>query len=418
MAFWKASTIAPAGDLLAQASAPRIIWVVVIATLVSNLTGETVFGFQVSGFGWLIPLIYALYAMYATPGMPRLPYLIWAPWFGLVIGYLLFAEAENALQRSVMLLAPMVVGMAVSKAAIGGSELLHIESILDKFSTAFFAAILVNSGLASTGLLPDVTGLAPQVTTAALFGSFFAAKYALGNKRSAIKWLLFASVPVVAVTRMGVVATGVTLPLTFAPLAPWKRIVIFIGVAALGLMVFNTERVQNKMFYTGGGTIFDLTLDNPNLRTHGRIQIKEAMEREIEYAPWFGYGANASERFVLEMTGSELTHPHNDWLRLAFDYGYAGTLVLLVCVILQTLHALRAGYRGTGSARLFLLTGAGAFIPFALFMGTDNIILYAAFFGNLHFMMLGAGYAALANKDAVAVNPVDLKYQPALRRYL
>ena len=89
-----------------------------------------------------------------------------------------------------------------------------------------------------------------------------------------------------------------------------------------------------------------------------------------------------------------------------------------IFVILQTLHALRAGYRGTGSARLFLLTGAGAFIPFALFMGTDNIILYAAFFGNLHFMMLGAGYAALANKDAVAVNPVDLKYQPALRRYL
>ena len=402
MGFWRTSDTSSADELPEQKNAPSIIWVVVIATLISNLTGETIFGFQISGFGWFIPLVFALYVLYAIPGMPTLPILIWMPWFGFVIGYLLFAEADNAFQRSIMLLAPMVIGMAVSKAAIDAAELLHIESILDKFGNAFLLAILMNSGLVSTGALPETTGMAPQATTAALFGSFFAAKFALGSRGSAIKWLLFATVPVIAITRMGVVATGVTLPLTFAPLAPWKRIVILIGVAALGFLVFSTERVQNKMFYSGEGTIFDLTMDNPDLRTSGRLAIKEAMEQQIEYSPWFGYGANASEQFVAEATGSDLAHPHNDWLRLVFDYGYAGTIAFLICMILQTLHALRAGYRGTGSARLFLLAGAGAFIPFVLFMGTDNIILYAAFFGNLHFMMLGAGYAALANKDRLA----------------
>jgi O-antigen ligase len=400
MGFWRTPSIASANDVTGPQSAPAIVWIVVIATLLSDMTGETIFGFNVSGFGWFIPLVFALYVLFTTPGRPSFPYWIWMPWFALTIGYLLFADADHALQRTVMLLAPMVVGMAASKAAIGGSELLRIESILDKFSIAFFGAIVVNSGLAATGILPGVTGLAPEATTAAFFATFFAAKYALGSKRSLIKWLLFAAVPVIAVTRAAVVSTGLTLPLTFAPLSLWKRIAFLIGIAALGFLVFNTERVQNKMFYSGEGTIYDLSLDNPDLRTSGRTFILEAMQLEIKDSPWFGYGANASEQFVSELTDG-LTHPHNDYLRLAFDYGYVGTIVFLVCLILQTLHALRAGYRSAGSARLFLTAGAGAFIPFAMFMGTDNIILYAAFFGNLHFMILGLGYAALLNANGV-----------------
>jgi O-antigen ligase len=398
MGFWRSPDIAPASDVPEQQSAPVIVWVVVIASLISNLTGDTILGFQISGFGWLIPLVFSLYALFMTPGRPSLPYWIWMPWFALTIAYLLFTGAEHALQRTVMLLAPMVVGMAVSKAPIGRAELSHIESILDKFSLAFFVVILVNSGLALTGVLPEVTGLAPQATTAALFGTLFAAKYALGNKRAALKWLLFAAVPVIAVTRTGIIAAGLTFPLTFGPLPLWKRIVILIAVAALGFLVFNTERVQNKMFYSGEGTVFDLSLDNPDFKTSGRTFIQDAMQDEIMDSPWFGYGANASEQFVVDLTGG-LTHPHNDYLRLAFDYGYVGTFAFLACMILQALHALRASYRAASAERLFLLAGAGAFIPFALFMATDNIVLYAAFFGNLHFMILGAGYAALANEE-------------------
>ncbi len=399
MGFWRTSSYAPANALPEQQSAPVIVWVIGIATLVSNLTGESIFGFQVSGFGWFIPLVFSLYVLFTTPGVLRFPFWIWVPWFGMTIGYLLFAGAESALQRTIMLITPMVIGTAVSKAAIGEAELSRIGSLLDKFSVAFFIAILVNSGLAATGVLPEVTGLAPQATTAALFGAFFAAEYALGKKGAAIKWLLFATVPVIAVTRTGIAAMGLTLPLTCAPLPAWKRIAILLGVAFLGFVVFNTERVQTKMFYSGEGTIWDLTWDNPDLRTTGRKAIQEAMERGIEDSPWFGHGANASEQFVLDRTDDQLTHPHDDYLRLAFDYGYVGALVFLVCMILQLLHALRAGYRSAGAARLFLIAGAGAFFPFAMFMATDNIILYAAFFGNLQFMMLGAGYAASVNED-------------------
>lgn len=401
MGFWRTSSIVPVNHVPGQQSAPTIVWIVAIATLVADMTGETIFGFNVSGFAWFIPLVFALYVLFTTQGTPRLPYRIWMPWFGLTIGYLLFTSAEHALQRTVMLVTPMVVGMAVSKSAIRELELSHIESLLDKFSIAFFVAMLVNSGLGLTGVLPGVTALAPEATTAALFATYFAAEYALRSKRAAIKWLLFAFIPVIAVTRAAIVATGLTLPFTFAPLPLWKRISLLIGVAALGLLVFNTERVQNKMFYSGEGTVYDLSLDNPDFRTSGRTFVLEAMQKEIKDSPWFGHGANASEQFVSDLTNEDLVHPHNDWLRLAFDYGYVGTFIFLGCVVFQALHALRAGYRAAGSARLFLLVGAGAFIPFALFMVTDNIILYAAFFGNLHFTMLGAGYAVAANEHEI-----------------
>jgi hypothetical protein len=38
---------------------------------------------------------------------------------------------------------------------------------------------------------------------------------------------------------------------------------------------------------------------------------------------------------------------------------------------------------------------ATAFVPYAIIMLTDNIILYVQFFGNLHFALIGIIYGAL-----------------------
>lgn len=411
MRFSRIRDIAPVRDGAEQQNSLVIVWIVVIATFVAVLGGEPLLGYEISGFGWFIPFGYALYVLFAIPGMPSFPYWISMPWIALVVGYVIFADAAHALQRSVMLIAPIVVGIAVSKSAIRRSDLLRIESILDKFSVAFFGVILLHSGLALTGVLPEVTGLAPESTTASLFAAFFAAKYALGGRLAVVKWILFAAVPVIAVTRTAVVAAGLTLPLTFAPFPRWKRIVTLIVIAALGLLVFHSERIQKKMFYSGEGTIFDVTWDNPDLRTSGRLGIEELMTEAIKDLPWFGHGSNASEELISDIFGG-LTHPHNDWLRLTYEYGYVGMLIFLGTLMFQTAHAVRAGYRSVGVERLFLLAGAGAFIPFAVFMRTDNIILYAAFFGNMHYMILGAGYAAAANEEG-ALRSAESGFQEA-----
>jgi O-antigen ligase len=122
--------------------------------------------------------------------------------------------------------------------------------------------------------------------------------------------------------------------------------------------------------------------------------------------PWFGHGANASESFVKKLGGG-LTHPHNDWLRLLYDYGYFGTVIFGICVLLQVRHLLKMGKRSFGERRILFFAAATSFISFSLFMFTDNIILYAAFFGNLQFTIMGMAYASFATVGAA--EPVQTK---------
>jgi hypothetical protein len=60
---------------------------------------------------------------------------------------------------------------------------------------------------------------------------------------------------------------------------------------------------------------------------------------------------------------------------------------------------------------LLLVGAATAFIPFVVMMISDNILVYASFFGNIQFAILGLGYGALARERAdaafVAVPLVD-----------
>ncbi|HXY62467.1 MAG TPA: O-antigen ligase family protein, partial [Nitrospirota bacterium] len=244
-----------------------------------------------------------------------------------------------------------------------------------------------------TGTLPSATDLAAVVMTSALLCTLFATSYMYGKKRDLIWWSALAGIPVIGLTRMGMIASALSLPLTFAPMRLLKRVVLVTAIIAAGYSLFHTERMQQKMFYSGSGTFQDVRRDNPDFATSGRNFIWERIEAEIGKQPWLGYGANASERFVSRLTGG-IAHPHNDWLRLLYDYGYLGTSVFGICLLMQMWDLLKRARDVAGENRILFNAGATSFIVFVLFMFTDNIILYVAFFGNLQFTVLGLAYAA------------------------
>lgn len=381
---------------------PRLLWIVVIATLVANIGGMAILGYQLAAFGWLVPLAVSIYVLIFTPGKIRFPFLIWLPWIVLVSLYLLNASAENALQRSIMLLVPILVGMAISKYEVTEEGLQSFSVLCGYFWKALWIVVLFKSGIAFTGTLPEITGLAAEAMTASLLAAIFAAQYAMGRKEALIWWAAMAVIPVIAVTRTVIVVTGLSLPFTFAPFPAYKRIISLAIIGILGIGLFYSDRVQEKMFFSGEGSYSDISLDNPDFKTTGRITIIDAMEWEIEQSPspWWGFGANVSETFVSELTQG-LTHPHNDWLRIAFDYGYFGVIIFALCIAIQFLHALLHGLSAHGEKRLLYFAGASSFVSFVLIMFTDNIILYAAFFGNFQFAILGLAYGS----DARSVNP-------------
>jgi O-antigen ligase len=376
-----------------NAKLPFIIWIVVLSTIVASIGGQF-FNYQIAGFGWFIPLVLSILIFLKIPGHSKFPILIWFPWILLVIIYLIFAKAPNAFQRSIMLLCPLVVGMTVSKLKIGENELESFNKLCHYMAVALYVVIIMKLGIIVTGILP-ASGMAAEVMTGTLLCSLFSVSYVSGQKKELAWWAAFAVIPFIAVTRTAIVAAGLTLPLTFAPMNIFKRTVLIALIILLAIPVFYSERVQKKMFYSGRGTLAEVHPDNPDFATSGRKALWDKLEAEIDKKPYFGHGANTSEPIVSMLTGG-LTHPHNDWLRLLYDYGYFGTIIFVFCVISQVLHILKRARSATGETKILFYAAASTFISFVLFMFSDNIILYVAFFGNLQFTMIGLAYAAYA----------------------
>jgi O-antigen ligase len=364
------------------------------ATVVACFGGDTGMGFRVSGLAWILIFLLSLVVLIRQIRYIAFPIIIWLPWMFIVVLWGILWPSPNSLQRSVILLCPLLVGLAASSFPLRAERIAGLPLLLRFITIALWILVIANTGLLVTGRLPETTGLAPQSITAALLCCYFAVEYAAG-KPGALKWWgAVAFIPVLALTRMAVLAAGVTLPLTFARLKLSKRLLYMSLMILLGAMVFFTPRMQSKMFYSGRGGISDLRLDNPDFQTSGRSIMWEVMEDEIKQEPLLGHGANASEKVIRDLTGG-LTHPHNDWLRLKYDYGLLGTGVFIFCMVVQCAHLFLRARRAKGDARILLFAGASSFLPFVLMMYTDNIILYAAYFGNLQFTLIGMGYSAL-----------------------
>jgi O-antigen ligase len=391
---------------LIRRKAPLPFIALAVGMLVSYLPGlfPGGIGVQISYLGWMVPLLVCGLAAFRHLRLVSFPLWLWLPWFLWVVAYLPFADSDNALQRSVMLLTPLVVGVGFSTLKVNAPLIEKFRLGLDRFSWIFVAVAGVSTGLLVAGQLYGVTGFAAGAITASILAAWYAARYAGGDGRALGYWAVLAAVPVLANTRTGMVAVALTLPLTLAPLSVKKRLIAVAVLVAAGLLVFQSERIQSKMFYSGQGTLSDAVTGVADLfsgkepasydfATTGRRSMYDVLVAGLDEAYWLGHGANTTEAISMAISG--VGHPHNDWLRLRYEYGILGMLLFALTLLAQMGHALLRLRRMPSEAAIFLWVGTGAFLPMALFMFSDNVILYAAWFGNLQFAMLGLGYAAL-----------------------
>lgn len=380
-------------EALRQSKLPILTWLVFITTFFACMFGGAgLLAFSVAGYAWIVCLAFSVMIIPANFDRISFPLSIWLPWslFVMISGYM--SDYTN-MQRSTMLLCPIVVGIAASTAKIDEEQLLNFGIAIKVFSAAILLLASFVTGLLLTGQLPGATGLAPQAITGALLATFFAAGYSFGRIRDLFWWSAIAMLPVLALTRMAIFVTGLSLPGTFAPMKFQTRIILLVTVALLGLALFYTPRVQEKMFMSGQGSLEDIG-NEKDLATSGRRYMAEVLLVEIANRPIWGHGANASEDLILKLTEGRLTHPHNDWLRFLYDYGAVGAALFFLTLIIQIRHLLKKARRSEGEVRSFFFVAASTFLPFMLMMFTDNIVLYAAFYGNLQFTIIGLAYSA------------------------
>lgn len=372
---------------------PFLVWVVMGSTLMACIGGWTLAGFNASGYAWMITSVFSFFILLYNLKKITFPFYLWVPWIIYVAVSFILTRAPNGLQRSFMLLCPVLVGLAVGSYSVTESQLKHFRKLIQLLAVLLLILIALKSGLLLTGELPAFGVSSAVAITSSLLASFFAASYVFNAKKALFYWILIQVLSIIALVRMPMLATAITLPFTLSPVDLKKRTWIAMVIVVVGLILFYTPRMQERMFFSGKGELGDLTFENPELRDTGRRFIWDIMTYEISKRPWLGHGSNASEGLVLSITGYSLRHPHNDWLRLQYDYGYIGMGIFILCMLAQVVHAFIMARKSSGESRILFYACASSFIPFSLIMFTDNIILYAAFFGNLQFTMLGLAYS-------------------------
>jgi len=378
------------------AALPGIVWVIIIATGLACLGGKGVLGFRVSGLTWFIPMFLAIVTIIRNPGKNKFPLWIWLPWVLLLVVYY-FASRYPSLQRTVQLICPIVVGVAVSTSTISAAQVARFLKVMKGFAIAVVIIAAFKTGLLLTGKIPSVTGLAAESMTALLLCCIFAAQYAEGKRLSLYWWALMAILPVYALTRTAIVCAGITLPFTFGPLKLDKRVPFLIAALIVGVALFYSPRVQKKMFYTHKGKMFDAI--EGKMADSGRFHKWRLFERKIKQRPWLGRGTGAGQKFMGAITGFTVAYPHNDWLLTLYDCGILGTGLYALTIIIASFHAWRTARSVKGESRTLLFAGAFSFVILAIMMMTDNIMVYASFFGNLQFTFLGLGYAVAGREN-------------------
>lgn len=391
---------------------PNLVSLILISTLVAAM-GGSIWKINITGFGWLVPLVFSLYLIIQNRGKITFPIWVWSPWILIIIFNLTRLYYVNSFQREVMLLCPAIVGIAVSTIGVSKNQAEVYIKALRKYCIALFIIILYKANFITQLELPDATPLAAEVMIGMIFISIFVTTYFHGEKKDLYYILGLLFLPFLAIMRMAMMVTAISIPLNFSKISIIKRSLLFFAIILGGIFVLNTARVQKKMFFQtkqfqkrdmfdliaekGFSVITDIS-DDPRLNTTGRSFMWEAVTKDAAKDPILGKGIGSCEVYVRKITYGSAGYPHNDWLLTYYDFGLVGVFALGLSILLAMGHCIYSARRSTGYNRMLFLAMAYSFIPYALMMITDNIMVYASFFGNFQFCTMGLAYAII-NKE-------------------
>ena len=334
--------------------------------------------------GWLVPLLLSSVIVLFSNDL-RIKIRHWALWALVVFFYSVISLNDNALQRGLMLLTPLMIAEASARSRY--SKSLTVSNILK--------ALAINEVLIITLLgyeiyigSVDLDFLATQSIAMVLYAWIFFHAFLFFNR---ITYLVFFSaaliIPVMSVSRMATAAALSVIVLNLAPMKARHRLLAVIAGLSLLSVVVLSSSFSAKSGVVGFDGLYQ-ALTSGEIQTNGRIAVWQLLGDRIMDAPLFGHGGNSSQPLLRGNLAFD--HPHNDWLRLVFEYGFFGVAVFLISIALQTKDYLSTAGKVNDIETIFIIrTAISLYIPFCILMITDNILLYASFFGGIHFFLLG-----------------------------
>lgn len=371
-------------------------------TMLTCLWGPAlVFGGKaLCGYVWVVQGLFAALALVVCRrGRITFPVLAWVPWLIWITIRCDFADFSTV-QRTFMLWAAPIVGITASAVIVRREDL---EWLIRSFYVLVPAFALLYLACALGWLPPGViVGNSASLMVLCLAGSYCAPYVYKGRWRQILMWLCCVAVCAVDLGRMATATCILTVPLSPARTGVTRRVLLACVTGLAALLAFSLPRMQEKMSTGGGTNTIQIVGTGVDVYDSGRSDVWEAFWEEAwksKTTPFFGAGGNASEYFCAEIApGWE--HPHSDYIRVFFDYGLVGLLLLAAPMGYTLIYT----YRATRAASDRLLRDAwtvscGGLISTCLLAITDNVILYVAFFGCLLFGILGGAHGVAAAQE-------------------
>lgn len=365
----------------------RLLIVAVLVGLLIAVVGR-VGGVGVTAVGWLLPLLVAAIVLSIVRRVRGRFLLLWLPWVGFVTLSSIVTGGSDSYVRSLILVSPVIVGWAASSLAYDARDVTWTNRVVLGAAIVAVAIVFVKVFI----LESTAQGrLAPESVACVALGWLLLTNFRLTRSwTSLVAAMLVLLVPIIGVSR-GPFVAGLSWVAVGLPFAGWRRMAVrgaFLAVCLVAAITY-IRPLADKMFYESAG-VGDVVQSPELIQTSGRLAAWELLVEGIVDRPVIGHGANRSESFLVQNFSEEFAHPHNDYLRLMYDYGLVGIALFVVTAVIQfrRLHTFALRW-GTTVIAVPSWSAAALFVPFAMLMLVDNVLVYAAFFGNLHFLHIG-----------------------------
>lgn len=366
---------------------------------IGSINGLWIGGLHYHGFMWSGFL--ALGALLILYHKERLvfPFKVWLPWFAYVFLSIAWGgiHGRHNVQDPLQMITPLVVGIVASFSIRNKHQ---VTQLIWGFAAClmFIGAVFVffQYGPGAPYQKGDFGyNYRPAAMTVCLLGCLFVARMLSSPFRSLLGWSACLAIATFSGSRM---AMFILLIIPFA-LPVYRRtstrILVLAVMCALAVSVFYSPIFQARSFGPEGGGLRDLFTGNFN--TAGRFEGWPLIWEEAKRHMIFGAGAGESVWCVSKIWPGTI-QPHNDYLRILFEYGIIG-LVLLLGAVLSQIYSLRRMARLHAAPVGWLSTAGylGFFAMLILFI-TDNAIVYGIYFLHPLFAIVGAAYGLQANR--------------------
>ena len=131
------------------------------------------------------------------------------------------------------------------------------------------------------------------------------------------------------------------------------------------------------------------------LSTQGRASFWEALIANMDPAELIGKGAGAAEALIARTSPGQ-SHPHNEYLRILYDFGPMGVILFLMPIVGLTIAAVIRGHRTNHQIHWAAALSGGAILALAI---TDNPLVYIFVMAPLAAVLGSSAHLAHANRD-------------------